>query len=95
LTVVEPARDVDLGRLRWIRWHRASLIATQDEAGGTYRVVRLRFDDAGRRVRGADVLASGLRLASPTSVVVSGGTLYYLNAAAAADQLEVRKLPLK
>jgi hypothetical protein len=95
LTVVEPARDVDLGRLRWIRWHRAALIATQDEAGGTYRVMRLRFDDAGRRVRGADVLASGLRLASPTSVVVSGGTLYYLHAAAAADQLEVRKLPLK
>jgi len=94
LTVVEVAGDVDLAGVRWIRWHRGSLVAIQGGTTGPFRLLRIRLDDAGRRVRAVDVLDGNVTLAGPTSAAVTGNVVYYLSPAA-DDQVEVRKLPLK
>lgn len=94
LTVVEPGADIDLSGLRWIRWHRGSLVAIQGGASGPFRLVRIRLDDTGRRARAVDVLDTNVTLAGPTSASVTGNVVYYLSPAA-DDQVEVRKLTLK
>ena len=94
LTVVEAAGDVDLAGVRWIRWHRGSLVAIQGGTSGPFRLLRVRLDDAGRRVRAVDVLDGNVTLAGPTSAAVTGNVVYYLSPAA-DDQVEVRKLTLK
>lgn len=94
LTVVEAAADVDLAGVRWIRWHRGSLVAIQGGTSGPFRLLRVRLDDAGRRVRAVDVLDGNVTLAGPTSAAVTGNVVYYLSPAA-DDQVEVRKLTLK
>ena len=98
-TVVEPASnltDTALGGLRWIRWYRGSLVAIQGAPEGPFRLVRLRLDDLGRRVRNVDVLDANIAVAGPTSATLSGGSVYYLSPAGAqADELEVKKLALK
>jgi hypothetical protein len=98
--VVEPASnltDMALGGLRWIRWYRGSLIAIQGAPDGPFRLVRLRLDDLGRRVRSVDVLEANVAVAGPTSATLSGGSVYYLSPAGAQadEQFEVKKLPLK
>ena len=99
-TVVEPASnttDMGLGGLRWIRWYRGSLVAIQGAPEGPFRLVRLRLDDVGRRVRSIDVLDANVAVAGPTSATLSGGSVYYLSPAGAQvdGQLEVKKLALK
>jgi hypothetical protein len=94
LTVVEPGTDIDLAGLRWLRWHRGSLVAIQGGASGPFRLVRIRLDDAGRRARAIDVLDPNVTLAGPTSAAVTGNVVYYLSPAA-DEQVEVRKLTLK
>ena len=98
--VVEPASnltDLALGGLRWIRWYRGSLVAIQGAPEGPFRLVRLRLDDLGRRVRSVDVLNANVAMAGPTSATLSGGSVYYLSPAGALvdGQLEVKKLALK
>ena len=61
---------------------------------GPFRLLRLRLDDAGRRVRAVDVLDGNVTLAGPTSAAVTGNAVYYLSPAA-DDQVEVKKLTLK
>ena len=56
MTVVESAPQTSLEGLRWIRWHRGSLIAIQGGIGGPFRLLRIRLDDPGRRVKTVDVL---------------------------------------
>jgi outer membrane biosynthesis protein TonB len=94
MTVVEPAADVDLSGVRWIRWHRGSLVAIQGSPAGPFKLLRIRLDDAGRRARGMDVLDSNVTLAGPNSAAVTGNVVYYL-APATGDQVEVKKLTLK
>ena len=78
MTVIEPPEQESLNDLRWIRWHRGSLVAIQGAEVGKLRLVRLRLDDAGRRVRSVDVLDGGVALAGPTSATLSGNTVFYL-----------------
>ena len=94
LTVVDPSADVDLSGLRWMRWHRGSLVAIQGRATGPFRLLRIRLDDAGRRARAIEVLDANVSLAGPTSAALAGNAVYYLSPAA-DDQVEVRKLTLK
>ena len=93
MTVVEVPSQVRLDGLRWIRWHRGSLIAIQGN-GASFRLLRLRLDDLGRRVRTVDVLDGNVALAGPTSATLSGGLVYYLSPSG-DDQVEVKKLTLK
>ena len=97
MAVVESAPQTSLEGLRWIRWHRGSLIAIQGGIGGPFRLLRIRLDDPGRRVKTVDVLDGNLSLAGPTSATLSGGAVYYLSPAGTPgnDQVEVKKLPLK
>jgi hypothetical protein len=94
LTVVEAGNGTDLSGLGWIRWHRGSLVGIQKAKDGTFRVVRIHLDDAGRTVKGMDIIDPAAALAGPTSATVSGNTLYYLGRVSDAD-LEVRKVVLK
>ena len=94
MTVVEPTPQAGLERLRWIRWHRGSLIAIQGDTGGPFRLLRIRLDDLGRRAKTVDVLDGNLALAGPTSATLAGGVVYYLSPAG-GDKVEVKKLPLK
>jgi hypothetical protein len=97
MTVVEPAQKVatsSLEGLRWIRWYRGSLVAIQADPGGAFRLLRIRFDDSGRRARAVDVLDGNIALTAPTSATLSGNLVYYLSPAA-DGQVEVRKLTLK
>jgi len=94
MTVVEPARQTSIENLRWIRWYRGSIIAIQGDLGGPFRLLRLRLDDLGRRVRTVDVLDGNIALAGPTSATLSAGAVHYLSPAG-DGQVEVRKLPLK
>jgi hypothetical protein len=94
MTVVEPPEQEPLNDLRWIRWHRGSLVAIQGGEGGKLRLLRLRLDDAGRRVRSVDVLDGSVALAGPTSATLSGNSVYYLGSNG-SDELEVKKLVLK
>ena len=97
MTVVEPAPQTSLENLRWVRWHRGSLIAIQGALGGPFRLLRIRLDDAGRRVKSIDVLDGNVTLSAPTSATLSGGVVYYLGQVepVSSDQFEVKKLPLK
>ena len=70
---------VDLSGFRRLRWHRDSLVGIQETADGTFRVVRLRLDSTGHRVRSADVLDRNLRMTDPTAAALSGDTFYYLS----------------
>jgi hypothetical protein len=95
-TVVEPPAQASLQGLRWIRWHRGSLIAIQGDSGGPFRLLRIRLDDAGRRVKTIDVLDGAVPLSGPTSATLSGGTVYYLTAGpSGGDEVEIKKLPLR
>ena len=94
MTVIEPPEQESLSDLRWIRWHRGSLVAIQGAEVGKLRLVRLRLDDTGRRVRSVDVLDAGVALAGPTSATLSGNTVFYL-CSNGGDELEVKKLTLK
>ena len=97
MTVVEPAPQTNLEELRWIRWHRGSLIAIQGALGGPFRLLRIRLDDSGRRVKSIDVLDGNVTLSAPTSATLSGGVVYYLGQVEplSSDQFEVKKLLLK
>lgn len=93
-TVVEAPAQTSLEGLRWLRSYRGSLIAIQSAAAGTSRLLRLRLDDTGRRVRTVDVLDGNVALLGPTSATISGGAVHYLSPAA-DEQVQVRKLTLK
>ena len=93
-TVVEAPAQTSLEGLRWLRSYRGSLIAIQSDPGGSTRLLRLRLDDTGRRVRTVDVLDGNLALSGPTSATISGGAVHYLSPAA-DDQIQVKKLTLK
>jgi hypothetical protein len=95
LAVVEPAEREDVTGLQWIRWHRGSLVGIQKVADGGHRLIRIRLDDAGRTVKGVDVLEARADLAGPTSATISGSTLYYLVRTADGDGIEVKRLILK
>jgi hypothetical protein len=94
ITVVEPDAKTNLKGVTWIRWHRGALVAMQKAASGSYRLLRVRLDTAGRAVRGVDVLADDVSPAGPTSVTISGGALYYLSQTP-NDTIEMKKVFLK
>jgi hypothetical protein len=93
-TVVEPSAKVDLNGLKWIRWHRGSLVAIQGDESGKFRLVRVRLDETGRRARALEVLDEQVAIAGASSATLSGGAVYYLSSAA-DNQVEVKKLTLK
>jgi hypothetical protein len=100
MSVVELASNLTegaLGGLRWIRWYKGSLVAIQGASEGPFRLVRVRLDDLGRRVRSVDVLDADVAVAGPTSATLSGAAVYYLSPTGtqADGQLEVKKLALK
>jgi hypothetical protein len=97
MTVVEPGPQVSLDGLRWMRWHRGSLIAIQGALDGPFRLLRIRLDDSGRLVKSIDVLDGNVTLPAPTAATLSGGVVYYLSQVGplSGDQVEVRKLPLR
>jgi hypothetical protein len=97
MTVVDPAPKAgpaSLEALRWIRWYRGSLVAVQADGSGGFRLLRIRLDDAGRRVRTVDVLDGSVALVGPTSAALSGSVVYYLSPAV-DENVEVKKLTLK
>ncbi len=93
-TVVETPPQTSLEGLRWLRSYRGSLVAIQSEPGGSFRLLRLRLDDAGRRVRTVDILDGNVALSGPTSATISGGVVHYLSPAA-DEQVQVKTLTLK
>jgi hypothetical protein len=93
MSVVDAPAQASLAGLRWIRWHRGSLIAIQ-QVSGSFRLLRLRLDDQGRRIRTVDVLDGNVALAGPTSAALSGNVVYYLSPSG-DDQVEVKKQTLK
>ncbi len=93
MSVVDPPAQASIAGLRWIRWHRGSLIAIQ-QVGGSFRLLRLRLDDQGRRIRTVDVLDGNVALAGPTSATLAGNVVYYLSPSG-EDQVEVKKQTLK
>ena len=95
MSVVDAAAKVDLAGIVWMRVLRGSLVAIQQAGQGASRVVRLRLDDAGRTVRGVDVLEENAVLAGLASAALTDTALYYLNRASDSGDVIVRKLPLK
>jgi hypothetical protein len=95
VSVVEPHQRTDLSGLAWIRWFRGSLVAIQKGSSESYRLLRIRLDDAGKAVRAVDVLEETVALAGPTSATIAGNVLYYLGRSDDKDALEVKKLTLK
>jgi hypothetical protein len=93
-TVVEAPAQTSLEGLRWLRSYRGSLVAIQSDPEGSFRLLRLRLDDSGRRVRTVDVLDGNVALSGPTSATVSGGAVHYLSRAG-DDEIQVKKLTLK
>jgi len=93
-TVVDVPARASLEGLRWLRSYRGSLVAIQSDPGGSFRLLRLRLDDSGRRVRTVDVLDGNVALSGPTSATISGGAVHYLSPAA-DEQIQVKKLTLK
>ena len=95
LTVIEPDARTDMSGLVWIRSHRGSIVAVQRSGADAYRLLRIRLDANGRAVRGSDVLADNLHLAGPTSVTISGNTVYYLSLDPGGSDVVVSKAILK
>jgi hypothetical protein len=96
LTVVDSGADVDLSDVRWLRWHRGSLVAVQGAPTGPHRLIRIRLDDSGRRARAVELLDGNVSLTSAgaPAASLSGNVVYYLSPAA-DDQLEVKRHTLK
>jgi hypothetical protein len=67
----------------------------QASSSDASRLVRVRLDDAGRTVRGVDVLDENVHLAGSTSAAISENVVYYLNRSSDAGDVIVRKLVLK
>ena len=95
MTVVEPSPKADVRGIGWMKWFRGSLVAMQATASGGSRLVRVRLDDAGRAVRGVDVLDENVQPAGSTSAAISENVLYYLNRSSDAGDVIVRKVVLK
>ena len=55
---------------------------SERSSGGSFRLLRIRLDDTGRRVRTVDVLDGNVALSGPTSATISGGAVHYLSPAA-------------
>ncbi len=75
---VSAAENVSLHGIRKLRWRRGNLLAVQDSADGTYRIVRLKLNPSGQKVTGVDLLDTSVRMTDPTAACISGNTLYYL-----------------
>jgi hypothetical protein len=95
LSVVEAASKVDVSGISWMRAWRGSLVALQQTAAGTSRLVRIRIDEGGRSVRGVDVLDENISIAGPTSAAMAESAVYYLNREPDSGDVIVRKVPLK
>jgi hypothetical protein len=99
MSVVEPAPKGGVAGISWMRWFRGSLIAIQVSSVQQARLVRFRLDEAGRAVRAVEVLDENVGPAAANSAAnsaaISESVLYYLNRAADAGDVIVRKLPLK
>jgi hypothetical protein len=95
MTVVEPSPKADVRGIKWMKWFRGSLVAMQASSSDASRLVRVRLDDAGRTVRGVDVLDENVHLAGSTSAAISENVVYYLNRSSDAGDVIVRKLVLK
>ena len=95
MTVVEPSPKADVRGIKWMKWFRGSLVAMQATSSDASRLVRVRLDDAGRTVRGVDVLDENVHLAGSTSAAISENVVYYLNRSSDAGDVIVRKLVLK
>jgi hypothetical protein len=94
--VVESGQqNLDLSGLTWVRWHRGSLVAIQKRAEGSFRLIRIRLDDAGRTVRAIDALDETIVPSGPTAVTITGNVLYCLSKSGDKDELAVKKIPLK
>ena len=95
MSVVEPSPKADVRGIGWMKWFRGSLVAMQATASGGSRLVRVRLDDAGRAVRGVDVLDENVQPAGSTSAAISENVLYYLNRSSDGGDVIVRKVILK
>ena len=95
MTVVEPSPKTDVRGITWMKWFRGSLVAMQASSSGAARLVRIRLDEAGRTVRGVDVLDENVRAAGSISAAISENVVYYLNRSSDAGDVIVRKLILK
>jgi hypothetical protein len=95
IAVVEPGQRTDATGLSWIRWHRGSLVGIQQTPDGSYRLIRIRMDEAGRTIKSVDSVDGDAIVAGPTAAALAGSTLYYLRRDPEKDELEVKKLTLK
>ena len=94
---VKPSQDIDLTGFAWIRWHHGQLLGVQRDADETYRIVRLRLDGSGSTATRAEILERGVAMPSPSSVVLTGNTLFYLSVVAGSSestQFVVRRIQL-
>jgi hypothetical protein len=96
LAVVESGQPaIDLSGLTWLRWHRGGLVAVQKEGEGSYRLVRIRFDDAGRTARSIDPIDRAVVPANQASATIVDNVLYCLARTEGNDELVVKKIVLK
>jgi hypothetical protein len=96
--LVKPGGSVNLADLSCIRWHRGALVGVQKTGDGKYRIVRLRLNGNGLTATGFAVLARDVAMRSPSSVVISGDTLYYLTTASdqsGTQEFLVRRISLR
>ena len=94
---VKPSKDIDLTGFAWLRWHRGQLLGVQRDADETYRIVRLRLDGSGSTATRAEILERGVAMPGPSSVVLTGNTLFYLSVVAGSSestQFVVRRIQL-
>jgi hypothetical protein len=96
LAVVETGQPaIDLSGLTWLRWHRGGLVAVQKEGEASYRLVRIRLDDAGRTARSIDPIDRAIVPAAQSSATIVDNVLYCLARAEGRDELVVKKIVLK
>ena len=95
MSVVEASPKVDLAAISWMRTFRGSLVALQQTAAGTSRLVRIRIDDGGKSVRAVDVLDENIAIAGPTSAALAESAVYYLNRVSDSGDVIVKTILLK
>jgi hypothetical protein len=71
-------KDADATNLTWIRSHRGSIVGTQIVVGGC-RLIRLRLDGAGRRVRTLEVLDGSISRESCPPATIAGDQVFYMS----------------
>jgi len=92
-TSIKAASGVDLSRLSRIRYYRGELVGLQ-QAGDSYRAVRISLDRSGSRATKVEALDAPLTSDAPGAAAIVGDVFYYLARTAGSD-ITIRRVKLK